>query len=438
GGTLTLEIRSDYSGAAPQQLGWSIILPPGFSYQGGQDEPSVRPQVGSTGTLEWAHTTIPASGATFKVRLAYVGGLGGAQSIYATLLYRTNAVPSTVTLPALVLSRVDSPTILRQPAALTLAAGTSGSLSVVAQGGGLSYQWYLNGQAISGATAATLPLRNVTLADGGDYKVRVTNAVTVVDSNVARVTVFQVAATQALAGVGYVDGQTMQVVNTITFSGGDATMGWQTLLPAGWSFAGSAGDDGDVRPTAGSTDLLEWAWASYPVSPLRFTYTVNVPSGATGAHEIASLVTFVRSGSSAQVLATPDPLVVLPVGWHSADLDRDSRISLLELLRVIELYNTRNGTSRTGAYAVNSQGEDGFAPAFDRQAAQSASLTAYHSADTNRDGRIALLELLRVIELYNYLSDRVRTGAYHRSADTEDGFASGAGVAVVSGANSSP
>ena len=427
GGTLTLEIRSDFSGAAPQQLGWSIILPPGFSYQGGQDEPSVRPQVGSAGTLEWAYTTIPASGAVFRVRLAYVGGLGGAQSIYATLLYRTNAVPSTVTLPALVLSRVDSPTILRQPSGLTLAAGTSGSLSVVAQGGGLSYQWYLNGQAISGATAATLPLRNVTLADGGDYKVRVTNAVTGVDSTVVRVAVFQVSATQALAGVGYVDGQTMQVVNTITFSGGDGTMGWQTLLPAGWSFAGNAGDTGEVRPAPGSTDLLEWAWTSFPVSPVTFSVTLNVPSGATGPQEITSLVSFVRSGASAQILATPDPLVALPVGWHSADINRDGRIGLLELLRVIELFNTRNGTSRTGAYAVNTQGEDGFGPAFERQAGQTALLTAYHSADTNRDGRIALLELLRVIELYNFLSDRVRTGQYHRSAASEDGFASGPG-----------
>jgi hypothetical protein len=319
-----------------------------------------------------------------------------------------------------------------------LAAGASGSLSVSAQGGSLSYQWYLNNQAISGATLATLPLRNVTLADGGNYKVRVSNAVTVVDSTVAPVTVFQVAATQALVGIGYVSGQTLQLVNTITFSGGDATMGWQTLLPAGWSFAGSAGDDGDVRPTVGGTDLLEWAWASFPISPVRFSVTVNVPAGTTGAQEIASLVSFVRSGASAQILAKPDPLVALPVGWHSADINRDSRISLLELLRMIELYNTRNGTNRTGAYAVNAAGEDGFAPAFERAVGQSAVLTEYHSADTNRDGRIALLELLRVIELYNFLSDRVRTGEYRRSAASEDGFASGSSATPGSLSPSGP
>ena len=168
----------------------------------------------------------PASAPVFTVRLAYAAGLGGIQPIYATLIDRTTALLSTVTLPALALARVDSPTILRHPAALTLAAGTSGSLSVSAQGGSLSYQWYLNDQAISGATLATLPLRNVTLADAGAYKVRVTNAVTVVDSNVAQVSVFQVSATQQLVGIGYVDGQTMHVLNKITFSGGDATIYW--------------------------------------------------------------------------------------------------------------------------------------------------------------------------------------------------------------------
>ena len=37
-------------------------------------------------------------------------------------------------------------------------------------------------------------------------------------------------------------------------------------------------------------------------------------------------------------------------------------IGLLELTRVIELYNTRNGTTRTGCYKVDATGEDGFAP----------------------------------------------------------------------------
>ncbi|MEN9632540.1 MAG: hypothetical protein RL077_944 [Verrucomicrobiota bacterium] len=56
---------------------------------------------------------------------------------------------------------------------------------------------------------------------------------------------------------------------------------------------------------------------------------------------------------------------------------------------------------------------------------------AYHSADSNRDSRIGLLELTRVIELYNYRSGSVRTGAYHLQAGTEDGYTPGP-VAPVS------
>jgi hypothetical protein len=45
-----------------------------------------------------------------------------------------------------------------------------------------------------------------------------------------------------------------------------------------------------------------------------------------------------------------------------------------------------------------------------------------HTADTNRDGRIGLLELTRVIELYNYRSGGSRTGQYKPKSGTEDGF----------------
>ena len=45
-----------------------------------------------------------------------------------------------------------------------------------------------------------------------------------------------------------------------------------------------------------------------------------------------------------------------------ADTRRDGRLSLSELLRVIELYNARSGTSRTGAYWAAVGTSDGFTP----------------------------------------------------------------------------
>jgi len=61
-------------------------------------------------------------------------------------------------------------------------------------------------------------------------------------------------------------------------------------------------------------------------------------------------------------MARPDPLVVRNVSFHDADSNRDGRINLLELTRVIELYNYRSGTTRTGQYKPQAGTEDGFAP----------------------------------------------------------------------------
>jgi hypothetical protein len=126
------------------------------------------------------------------------------------------------------------------------------------------------------------------------------------------------------------------------------------------------------------------------------------------------------------LLAKPDPLLVAAIGTHTADQDGDGRIGLYELLRVIELYNTRYLSTRTGAYREDLAGEDGFAPDYTRfEAATPLALARRHSADSDRNGRISLLEVSRVIELFNYRVGTVRTGEFHRQTGTEDGFAPG-------------
>ncbi|WP_221031686.1 hypothetical protein [Actomonas aquatica] len=113
------------------------------------------------------------------------------------------------------------------------------------------------------------------------------------------------------------------------------------------------------------------------------------------------------------------------LGFHSADYDQNNQIDLSELLRVIELYNTRNGTTRTGRYLVDAGTTDGFAPDPTTVLDAPASLSSYHSADYDRDAQVSLSELLRVIELYNTRDGTTRTGEYHRDAATVDGFAPG-------------
>lgn len=92
-------------------------------------------------------------------------------------------------------------------------------------------------------------------------------------------------------------------------------------------------------------------------------------------------------------------------------------------MRLIELYNTRKTTVRTGAYRVDFSGRDGFGPDVNRSGA--ATLASYHHADSNRDGIISIMELTRVIDLYSSRTDNIRTGAYHPQSGTEDGFVPG-------------
>jgi hypothetical protein len=109
---------------------------------------------------------------------------------------------------------------------------------------------------------------------------------------------------------------------------------------------------------------------------------------------------------------------------HSADVSpADGTLNLAELTRVIELYNTRTGTLRTGRYAASASTTDGFTP--EPTVTAGPIPVPPHSADTNRDGYLTLTELTRVIELYNVRAGTLRTGVYRVQAGSEDGFAPG-------------
>ena len=69
-----------------------------------------------------------------------------------------------------------SPSIASQPQSQTASSGKTVVFGVVARGlPALSYQWFYNGQPISGQTASLLTLNSVTTGDVGDYRVTVTN-----------------------------------------------------------------------------------------------------------------------------------------------------------------------------------------------------------------------------------------------------------------------
>lgn len=92
-------------------------------------------------------------------------------------------------LPQLALPRAPSrPVIVSQPMDVTVFETQPFSLSVGADGGGLSFQWRKDGGALPGATAATF-MKIAAAGDQGAYDVMVSNAVGAVTSAPATVTV---------------------------------------------------------------------------------------------------------------------------------------------------------------------------------------------------------------------------------------------------------
>ena len=79
--------------------------------------------------------------------------------------------------------------ITTQPAGGNVCTGNSYTFSITATGSNLTYQWYLNGNAINGATSSDYTINNVTTASAGDYTCEVTGDCGSVTSNIATLNV---------------------------------------------------------------------------------------------------------------------------------------------------------------------------------------------------------------------------------------------------------
>jgi hypothetical protein len=98
----------------------------------------------------------------------------------------SNAVLDVYTVP---------PTITSQPPTQRVPLGASATFTVVVAGTQpLAYQWTFNGNALSHATNSSLVLDNLTLVDGGEYRVTVTNLYGQVTSAPAYLDVYETVA----------------------------------------------------------------------------------------------------------------------------------------------------------------------------------------------------------------------------------------------------
>lgn len=354
----------------------------------------------------------------------------------------TNGVALDATSTAATLTVNFAPIIVADPHTQAVATGNSIVLTVLASASPApAYQWkkgatvLADGGRISGTGTATLTITNAQSGDEGSYSVVVSNGIAPNATSASAVISLAPSgflATHALQGSGYFPGGTVTVTNTITYPGTLSSLVFSVLLPTGWSYeSGTNAGTPSTAPQVGDISMLEWVYSTIPASGSTFTYTLRVPANANGNQTLTALVEYDVGETPVKIVATPDPLPVNQIFYHSADTNQNFKIDATELSRLIVLFNTRfdtgSGKVRTGSYKIQAGTVDGFASDAVRDPNAVVTLTSYHSADTNHNGKIDATELSRVIVLFNTRYDTgsgtVRTGYYKvATGTTVDGY----------------
>ena len=137
-------------------------------------------------SVQWNFNGVPISGATsWSYTVANPTLPLNNSSFTATVSNGTS-----VTSAAAILTVQQAPAIVTPPASQTVTAPASATFTVTASGNPLSYQWYLNGAAIPGATAASYTTPATALAaNNGSYTVTVSGVGSPATSAAAALTV---------------------------------------------------------------------------------------------------------------------------------------------------------------------------------------------------------------------------------------------------------
>ncbi len=314
------------------------------------------------------------------------------------------------------------PVVISPPVSVTVAAGLPASFGVVTVGSPAPrFLWSKDSAALPGGTGPTFRLGAAQVADAGLYSVRLADTTGGYGPAwSARLTVTsRDNSAHAVIGPGYLPGHSVTISAVLHLAAAATDVSWTAQLPAGWTLASDDVVAATARPPTGSAGPLVWRWAQLPAGAHRFAFRLAVPAGEAGPRTLGASFQHAALAATAVI---PAALIINRAPLiHSADTSQDGRIDLIELLRMVQLFNARTGAVRTGAYRTEIAGEDGFAP--DLAPPGTPSLVTYHTADTNRDGRIGLVELTRVIELYNVREGTQRVGRYRIYPGSEDGFA---------------
>lgn len=334
GGTATFTATINYA-TTPTALGFVVELPAGWSYSGGSGEPSIKPEAGTTGTLEWAYSSgFGATQSSFSFTASYPAGLTGNQTLSASAVYRSplqNLSITPVVLSAATTANT-APAFTTPPADRSVAAGEAATFSVEVSGtptpsvrwqvssdGGGSWVDLVDGAGVSGATTKSLTLSATTVSlNGRRYRALASNAVQAnVASSAAMLTVNAAEAAPSATLVSSVSslqsgGGTVTLTAAITYASTPTALGFEVVLPAGWAYVGGVGEP-SVKPDAGTTGTLEWAYSSgFGATSSGFSFTVSYPAGIATNQSVAA--TAVYRSPLTQVTVSPVVFTPGPAG----------------------------------------------------------------------------------------------------------------------------
>lgn len=210
-----------------------------------------------------------ATNDTLIISNAQIANIGEYRVVVSDWAGSTNSTPADLTL----LDR--PPFIIGQPASVLVSPGSNAVFTVEAGGAGpLSYQWQFDQASISGATAATLVISNVQLAQAGSYAVVVTNNFGAVTSSPARLRLGWI---RTHSGPGN-QSETAQDV---------AVDGDGNVIVTGYSTDGTESDYYTVKYAAASGGLL---WEKYHTNGIAAAVAVDsannvIVTGSSGSFD---------------------------------------------------------------------------------------------------------------------------------------------------------
>ena len=169
------------------------------------------------------------NGTTNIAAIQYDGSAGGGGLVYMAVPFETiTTAARQLNYMSDILDFFTKVRIFTQPASQAMNQNSTGTLSVVASGHALKYQWNYNGSPLAGRTSSSLAITNVQPSDAGSYSVFITNSTGyAITSAVATVTV-NLAPTISL----HPQTQTVTVGDNVTFTAGatgTAPLGYRWL-----------------------------------------------------------------------------------------------------------------------------------------------------------------------------------------------------------------